>query len=129
MQMKLMIAAVSILGLEACNPAATTNDAAPPYESADDAMVANTPVSVPKNALVPETNAVDAVETATVLPVDFQGRWGLVANDCDPARDDNTGLMTVAADTLNFYKTPGVVKMLTDASPTKPHEIDRQWLG
>src|SRR3546814_17352184 len=100
MQMKLMIAAVSILGLAACNPAATTNDAAPPYESADDAMVANTPVSVPKNALVPETNAVDAVETATVLPVDFQGRWGLVANDCDPARADNKGLMTVPADSL-----------------------------
>src|SRR3546814_11048005 len=93
MQMKLMIAAVSILGLAACNPAATTNDAAPPYESADDAMVANTPVSVPKNAPVPETNAVDAVDTANVLPVDFQGRRGRVAKDFGPARDDTTGMM------------------------------------
>src|SRR3546814_12000036 len=80
-------------------------------------MVANTPVAVPKNALVPETNAVDAVETATVLPVDFQGRWGLVANDCDPARDDNKGLMTVAADTLKFYESRGVVKTVPIASP------------
>src|SRR3546814_5910594 len=63
--------------------------------------------------------SVDAVETATVLPVDFQGRWGLVANDCDPARDDNKGLMTVAADTLKFYESRGVVKTVTIASPTK----------
>src|SRR3546814_10414116 len=82
-------------------------------------MVANTPVAVPKNALVPETNAVDAVETATVLPVDFQGRWGLVANDCDPARDDNKGLMTVAADTLKFYESRGVLTTVTIASHTK----------
>src|SRR3546814_1708683 len=52
-------------------------------------------------------------------PVDFQGRWGLVANDCDPARDDNKGLMTVAADTLKFYESRGVVKTVTIASPTK----------
>ncbi|GHF39824.1 hypothetical protein [Seohaeicola zhoushanensis] len=39
------------------------------------------------------------------IPEVMQGRWGLVAADCDPARDDAKGLMEVAATSLRFYET------------------------
>ena len=39
------------------------------------------------------------------VPAGMQGRWGLVAADCEPGRDDAKGLMTVSATTLAFYES------------------------
>jgi hypothetical protein len=41
------------------------------------------------------------------IPAAFRGRWGINAADCDPARDDTKGLMTVTADTFRFWESRG----------------------
>lgn len=57
----------------------------------------------PQNHAVP----IDAPATENVanIPQAFQGRWGMVANDCDPARDDAKGLMVVEPNMLRFYES------------------------
>jgi hypothetical protein len=39
------------------------------------------------------------------IPAQYRGRWGMTANDCDPDRSDNKGLMTVEADRLRVYES------------------------
>lgn len=46
---------------------------------------------------------------AGTIPAAMQGRWGMTANDCDPARPDNKGLMVVRANALQFYESRGTV--------------------
>ena len=53
------------------------------------------------------------------IPAAFQGRWGLVEADCDPARADNKGLMTVTADTISFYESRAKVQAATASSPQR----------
>ena len=75
------------------------------------AAVEQTPANLqddPNNSVVPLTTP-NAAPTPTpspiaALPAGFQGRWGLVPNDC-VERDDGKGLMTVTADTLAFYES------------------------
>lgn len=42
---------------------------------------------------------------AELIPAAMRGRWGMTANDCDPARSDAKGLMIVGADSLEFYES------------------------
>lgn len=55
----------------------------------------------------------------TTMPEAVQGRWGLTENDCDPARDDNKGLMVVTDRTLTFYESRGTLTRITEADPTR----------
>lgn len=55
----------------------------------------------------------------TQLPAALQGRWGLVPADCDPARDDAKGLLTITADELEFYESVGTLGTITEAEPTR----------
>lgn len=50
---------------------------------------------------------------ATAIPAAMQGRWGMTANDCDPARSDNKGLMVVGPDSLQFYESRGSLDQVT----------------
>ena len=62
----------------------------------------------PQNGVVPLGNSsVDPSPgaTATRFPAAFQGRWGMVPNDCDPSRDDAKGLMVVEPAIVRFYES------------------------
>lgn len=94
--------------------------------TANNALVANTAIGVPENAVTPEASevlphATRPGEPATVdaIPAAYQGRWGLVPDDCDPARDDAKGLMTVAADSLTFYESRGLPTHIAVLAPDK----------
>jgi hypothetical protein len=102
----------------------------PPSDSntaaADNAFVANTAIGVPENAVTPEASEVLPHATppgepisADAIPASFRGRWGLVPDDCDPARDDAKGLMTVAADSLTFYESRGTPTQVSVLTPDK----------
>ena len=52
------------------------------------------------------------------IPAAFQGRWGMVPNDCDPDRADNKGLMTVSGDRLTFYESRATIGSLQQVTPT-----------
>lgn len=47
---------------------------------------------------------------STGVPQAMQGRWGMSANDCDPRRSDNKGLMVIGSDTLRFYESRAVLQ-------------------
>jgi hypothetical protein len=66
----------------------------------------------PNNASVPLEQPRPAPTPLSAIPQPYQGRWGLVAADCDPARADNKGLMTVAADKLGFYESRATPKQV-----------------
>jgi hypothetical protein len=66
----------------------------------------------PNNSVVPLSppSPVPSATPITALPTEFRGRWGMVANDCDPARDDAKGLVVVSADSLKFYESRGRIE-------------------
>lgn len=51
------------------------------------------------------------------MPAALQGRWGITANDCDPARSDAKGLMVVTADSLRFYESRGTLRSAETIGP------------
>ena len=57
-------------------------------------------------------NAINTVEpaTAAVIPATYHGRWGMVANDCQPGRDDAKGLITIGDKTVKFYEAVATLK-------------------
>lgn len=65
-----------------------------------------------------ETTAAPGAE-AEAIPVALRGRWGLTANDCDPTRADNKGLLTISADSLEFYESVGRLDSIEEADPTR----------
>ena len=60
------------------------------------------------NAGVPLNDTEDDSENSppvAVIPGQYRGRWGMNANDCDPGRSDNKGLMTIRANSIRFYES------------------------
>ena len=57
-------------------------------------------------------NAINTVEpaTAAAIPATYHGRWGMVANDCQPGRDDAKGLITIDGKTVKFYEAVATLK-------------------
>lgn len=87
-----------------------------PQEQANNAS----PPAMQENIAEPDAMPTDAPalnETAlnkagagdTAIPAALQGRWGQVANDCQPGRADAKGLLVITADTLKFYESSGKV--------------------
>ena len=73
------------------------------------------------SSVAPTTSPpVDAATPApTELPAPIRGRWGLVAADCDPARDDAKGLLTITGTKLEFYESVGTLDTIMEAEPTR----------
>lgn len=67
----------------------------------------------------PQPTASASPATLKAFPVAFQGRWGLVPNDCQRGRADAKGLMEVAPTTLRFYESRGTVRSLTQPRPDR----------
>jgi len=59
-----------------------------------------------------QANATNKVEepTSAAIPATYHGRWGMVANDCQPGRDDAKGLITIDARTVKFYEAVATLK-------------------
>jgi hypothetical protein len=89
---------LAALALASCND----TSAPAPEPSASEVPA---PGSVaPESSASPTPSVIDTV-APTQIPAAVQGRWGLVANDCDPSRDDAKGLLTIGPDTLTFYES------------------------
>jgi hypothetical protein len=73
-----------------------------------------------ETALVDTGNGtVGTVPASTKVSERLHGRWGMVPADCDPARADNKGLMTVTTDTLRFYESRATLAKVTSADPDR----------
>jgi hypothetical protein len=78
------------------------------------------PLTSPSSAQSPAPSPVPGASASPVasLPASFQGRWGMVAKDCDPKLDYAAkGLMVVGADTLKFYESRGRIERAAASRP------------
>jgi hypothetical protein len=74
------------------------------------------------NATSPEVNeSEDDSENSPspdFIPAQYRGRWGMTANDCDPRRSDNKGLMTVRDQSIKFYESVASLQEIRPAIAT-----------
>ncbi|MCP3735808.1 hypothetical protein M9979_13080 [Sphingomonas sp. RP10(2022)] len=128
--MRLTVLAIAALSLAACSGGESANN----ESSGGSAAVEPTPGNLsidPQNTVVPLDPPGNAavqspvpLPTAspvalTALPAGFEGRWGMVPNDCDPKRADNKGLLTIAGDRLSFYESRGTAGSIRQTQPTQ----------
>ena len=103
--------------LAACQPA-------PEDGAATQDDVAETPMPVEPDGGIgdgatPLPELIDDGDAGSI-PAAFRGRWGLTANDCDPAQADIAkGLMAVSADRLEFYESVGTLDNVQSATSTR----------
>jgi hypothetical protein len=100
--------------LAACDNGTQGADTTAEEAAAKGEMAANSSV-----APVPSPPPDTGTPAPTDLPAVMRGRWGLVAADCDPARDDAKGLLTITADKLEFYESVGTLDTIMEADPTR----------
>ncbi|QNA83052.1 hypothetical protein G4G27_02745 [Sphingomonas sp. So64.6b] len=130
MTKKLIIPAVLACMLAACEKPTTSSNVTidiSESEVANDSaagtaagQTTNDSMATTDNATnVPMPTPTSTAKTANAFPAAYQGRWGMNANDCDPKRDDNKGLLTVSAETLKFYESRARIASLKAISPTR----------
>jgi len=66
-----------------------------------------------------ETAFSDGASSDTALPAAMQGRWGLVAEDCEPGRADGKGLLIISPRRLEFYESVASLSRISDATPNR----------
>ncbi|MDE0880319.1 MAG: hypothetical protein OSB00_16930 [Sphingomonas bacterium] len=119
--MKTCIVLAGALALAACG----TNEAANNDSGAQDVPAATSQAGPPAELTVDNSEqtvpiAVPSPEPIAAIPASFQGRWGMVPNDCDPKNDYMAkGLMTVSAEGLKFYESRATIGDLQRLTPTR----------
>lgn len=114
------IALIVPLACAALLPACDSQQDSPPPPAATPSSAAAT---VP-----PMVSPVTPSDTATIPPAGFekmdipaaiQGRWGMVAADCERGRADAKGLLEISARRLKFYESVGTLDELDEMEPTR----------
>jgi len=115
MRLALIVPFASLALLAACNA----------QDSSAPDTAASTDAAPPPTVMVPPVSASD---TGSASPADFsamdipaaiQGRWGMVAADCEPARADAKGLLEIDPRRLKFYESVGTLDELEEMEPTR----------
>lgn len=96
--------------LSACNSEPEAPVA--PSNEASTAAPAEAPLADPTAATPAEFERMD-------IPAAIQGRWGMVAADCEPDRADAKGLLVIGARRLEFYESVGTLNELDEMEPTR----------
>lgn len=99
-------ALAAALALAACNPAPSETDPAGEEAAAQPQPAAPSPA-----ASAPVQQA-----PSLTIPAAFHGRWGMVTADCDPARDDAKGLVTISAGEIEYYESVARPARLSESS-------------
>src|SRR5690606_9685670 len=106
---------LALAALAACDGGTQSAEVAAEEARADGNTVGGGAVSQPNTAEPP--NGADP--EASEIPAATRGRWGLAAADCEPARSDAKGLLTIDATRLEFYESVGTLDAIEEAGPTR----------
>ncbi|NNM77163.1 hypothetical protein HJG53_09640 [Sphingomonas sp. ID1715] len=119
--MKTGLALLLPMVLLACQRPSTNDASAAEEQNRLDAPVKDVETLPPDETAIVSTDngATATVPASTKIPESLQGRWGMVPADCDPARADNKGLMTVSADRLAFYESRATLEKVASADPDR----------
>ena len=101
----------ALLALAACDNGTQGADTTAEEAAAEGDLAANSSVAPVESA--------GPSPAATAIPAAIQGRWGLVAADCEPGRADAKGLLTITANKLEFYESVGTLREIEEASATR----------
>ena len=112
--MKQILAAALFLALAACQQGNNDNIAI------DDTNTANAEIeTLPPDETV--TNVADdegdSTAAAPVIPAAFQGRWGMVPDDCTSTRGDAKGLIIIGEDSIKFFESNAALTKVTQNAP------------
>lgn len=107
-----MAALTAALLLAACSQ----DEAAPVDAEVSPASPADAATRMPDETSLADPAPAGPTVQADAIPAALQGRWGLVAADCEPGRSDAKGLMEVSGDTLRFYESRGTLGKVATAS-------------
>jgi hypothetical protein len=77
----------------------------PPDEGNDETAAANN-----GSGLNEADDAGSEDPNQALIPAQYRGRWGMVANDCQPGRDDAKGLIVIGDTTVKFYEAVATLK-------------------
>ena len=86
-------------------------------QNAIDAAVAQNGAATTTRTGVPVSGATPNAARNRALPKDYQGYWGVTANDCELANTAATGRINVDADTIRFYESRARVLDVDASSP------------
>ena len=108
----LVPAALLSLALIACSQDDPNNIA---IDDANEVTAANDVETLPPSDEAADPNIVNGIDESEddsenspptiAIPAQYRGRWGMNANDCEPGRSDNKGLMTVESTSIKFYES------------------------
>ena len=102
-------ALAAALALAACNPA--PSETAP---AGEDTAAQPQPAAPSPTASAPVGRA-----PSLTIPSAFHGRWGMVPADCDPARDDAKGLITISAGEIKYYESVARPARVAESAPDR----------
>lgn len=109
----LLLSSAALLVLGACAKPAPAPD--PAASEAAQAESGSAPLVAEAGATaVPSSDETTVADTT--IPVAARGRWGLVPADCTSTRGDAKGLLTIAATTLKFYESRGILGKIAERS-------------
>lgn len=100
--------ATLLLALAACNSQAPEQPVTNATETGTTTTAPPTPPSEPTVSPTASTPA------ATEIPAVMQGRWGLVAADCEAGRADAKGLVTIGPQRMAFYESVGTLDTIEE---------------
>ena len=104
----------ALVVLAACDNGTQSADTTAEDAAVDGDLAENSSV-----APAPGPTADAGTPAPTEIPAAIRGRWGMVTADCDPARDDAKGLLTITGNKLEFYESVGTLDTIMEASPTR----------
>jgi hypothetical protein len=115
---RLIAAAMLALALAACQQNDPNNiaidegnsfngdiETLPPDEGNDETAAANS-----GSGLNEADDAESEDPNQALIPAQYRGRWGMVANDCQPGRDDAKGLIVIGDTSIKFYEATATLK-------------------
>ena len=114
--MKRLFAMISIVLVAACSSGGAGDNASDAAAGSTQTQ-ADTPNADTGNEMAPLPPRPSPTPISGGLPANFQGRWGMVPNDCVPGRADAKGLMIVSADGLGFYESRAAIEKVVNSSP------------
>ena len=109
--MKRLIATAVALALAACQQG-DPNNIAIDESNTQNADIETLPADESSlnnvDAAADDAGPTDA--TTAAIPAQYRGRWGMVANDCQPGRADAKGLIEIDDKTVKFYEAVATLK-------------------
>jgi len=93
------------IAIDEGNSANGSIETLPPDEGNDETAAANS-----SGALNEADDAGSEDPNQAFIPAQYRGRWGMVANDCQPGRDDAKGLIEIGDTTIKFYEAVATLK-------------------